>query len=375
MFSQPGGCALAVVAVQRLLIVGLGIAEELLGPGQVLRRRADQPVEVVVTDLVAEVAEQRAVRLVHRDAQLLAVHVVTLGKIQGDHAVFVAGEHLLELAGQQVERQPVLRVHVAADDRQLEVDAVRRPAAAWPSRRPRTRPSPRCRRRWAGCGSARTTCTAPADRLHLDQPIAFGDMQIRAQLVLGWRRRHRRARCPRPMRSPASAISSRENPSRLPHDRHTEFSNARCWPQLGQMKSRMQHSPFEGRYVDRDVDHAAFRVRVDDAAQRRHVRIVSTPSDDDVTLVDHLIVGRVQARATGSAASTPTPTRGWRRCRPFVPCPAAGRWPDSRTRNWRPGRWRAGRRSPAGRSPDTRPPAPRDLARPESTPSWSPSDR
>ena len=73
-------------------------------------------------DLVAEVAEQRAVRLVHRHPQLLAVHVVALGQVQGDDAVVVAGDHLLELAGQQVERQPVLRVLVAADDRQPQLD-------------------------------------------------------------------------------------------------------------------------------------------------------------------------------------------------------------------------------------------------------------
>ena len=72
-------------------------------------------------DLVAEVPEQRAVGLVHRDPQLLAVHVVTLGQIQCDDAVVVAGDDPLQLAGQQVERQPVLRVLVAANDRQLQV--------------------------------------------------------------------------------------------------------------------------------------------------------------------------------------------------------------------------------------------------------------
>ena len=66
----------------------------------------DQTVVVIMADLVAEMSEQRAVRLVHRDAQLFAVHVVALGEIQCDHAVFLTGEHLLELAGEQVERQP-----------------------------------------------------------------------------------------------------------------------------------------------------------------------------------------------------------------------------------------------------------------------------
>ena len=48
-------------------------------------------------DLMAEVAEQRPVGLLHRDPQLLSVHVVTLGEVQRDHAVLMAGEHLLEL--------------------------------------------------------------------------------------------------------------------------------------------------------------------------------------------------------------------------------------------------------------------------------------
>ena len=66
--------------------------------------------EVVVADLVPEVAEQGAVRLVHRDPQLLPVHVVALGQVQGDHAVVVPGHDLLVLAGQQVEAEPALRV-------------------------------------------------------------------------------------------------------------------------------------------------------------------------------------------------------------------------------------------------------------------------
>jgi len=66
-----------------------------------------------VADLVPEVPEQGAVGLVHRHPQLLAVHVVALGQVQRDHPFVVAGDHLLELAGQQVERQPV--------DRQLQL--------------------------------------------------------------------------------------------------------------------------------------------------------------------------------------------------------------------------------------------------------------
>jgi len=107
------------VAVQRVPVVGVGVAEQRTELRQVVPRGADQVVEVVVPDLVAQVSEQGAVRLVHRDPQLLAVHVVTLCEIQCDDAVVVAGDDFLHLAGQQVERQPVLRVLVAVNDRQL----------------------------------------------------------------------------------------------------------------------------------------------------------------------------------------------------------------------------------------------------------------
>ena len=46
-----------------------------------------------------------------------------------------------------------------------------------------------------------------------------------------------------------------ENPSALPQDRQTEFSNARCCPQLGQRKSRTG-PPFEWRQVRCGVVHA-----------------------------------------------------------------------------------------------------------------------
>ena len=71
-------------------------------------------------DLVPEMPEQRAIGLVHRHPQLLAMHVVALGEVDRDHPVVVAGHHLLLLAGQQVEREAVVVVLVAPDDRQLE---------------------------------------------------------------------------------------------------------------------------------------------------------------------------------------------------------------------------------------------------------------
>jgi hypothetical protein len=43
-----------------------------------------------VADLVAKVAEQRAVRLAHLHPNLLPKRIVRLGDVDGDHAVVVA---------------------------------------------------------------------------------------------------------------------------------------------------------------------------------------------------------------------------------------------------------------------------------------------
>ena len=63
------------------MVVGIGVAEQFPEPLLVVVRRVDQPEVVIVPDLVAEMPQQRAVGLVHRHPQLLAVHVVALGEV------------------------------------------------------------------------------------------------------------------------------------------------------------------------------------------------------------------------------------------------------------------------------------------------------
>ena len=173
--------------VQRRLIVGVGVAEQRTKPRQIVLRGADKTVEVVVPDLVAQMPQQGAVGLVHRDPQLLAVHVVALGQIQCDDAVVVAGDDPLQLAGQQVERQPVLRVLVAANDRQLQVNEFdHQPPLGLLGG------GERGQRR--GVGVVGAGAGQPARRaqvgdraragVHRDQPIAFGHMKIGTQLIL-----------------------------------------------------------------------------------------------------------------------------------------------------------------------------------------------
>src|ERR1700683_3060120 len=113
-----------------------------------------------------------------------------------------------------------------------------------------------------------------------------------------------------PVVSTSRAISSRENPSGLPQFRHAEFSNVSRWPQLGQWKSRIQFVTFVGHHVDCDVDLALLGIRVDDAAQRRHVGVVAPPPDDDVALVDHLVVGGINTEPLELAGRLWRPHRG-----------------------------------------------------------------
>ena len=115
-----GGGTLAVVPVHRRLIVRLRVAEQTPERLESLGEPRHQTVVVVMADLVAEVAEQRAVRLVHRHPQLLPMNVVAFGEVDGDDAVVMTGDHLLGGAGQQVERQTVFGILLPGDHRQMQ---------------------------------------------------------------------------------------------------------------------------------------------------------------------------------------------------------------------------------------------------------------
>ncbi len=67
--------------------------------------------------------------------------------------------------------------------------------------------------------------------IHLDQPIAFGHMEIGTQLIL--------AGVDRAAELAVKRHVVQGEPQRAAADRQTEFSNARCCPQLGQRESLM----------------------------------------------------------------------------------------------------------------------------------------
>ena len=106
VLGRPG----LVVAVQRRLVVLALVAEQRPHPLAVDREH----LEVEVPDLVAHVAEQRAVGLGHLLAHLGPVRVDGLGQVERHEPVGVAGGDRLEAAGEQVEAQ-LLR------DRQAEL--------------------------------------------------------------------------------------------------------------------------------------------------------------------------------------------------------------------------------------------------------------
>ncbi len=83
------------MAPQRLVIVGALVAEKLMEALKAAGIVADQPIPVVVAELVAEMAEQRAVVLAHLGTHLLAFGGIGLGDVERDQAVVVAGQHML----------------------------------------------------------------------------------------------------------------------------------------------------------------------------------------------------------------------------------------------------------------------------------------
>ncbi|KAF1057161.1 MAG: hypothetical protein GAK39_06368 [Variovorax sp.] len=121
-----GRRALVVVLLQRGAVVGALVAEqraEVLEPG----RGPHQQVPVVVADLVAEVAHQRAVGLAHLGADALAHRVLGLLGIEGDDAGVVAGHHVRAArhVAQEVEGQAMHRIGMAAHHRQPQREQLR----------------------------------------------------------------------------------------------------------------------------------------------------------------------------------------------------------------------------------------------------------
>ncbi len=86
-----------------------------------------------MSDLMAKMAQERAVRLVQVEPPPLSLHVIGLGHIEGDHAVRVSGEDRRGIGvfgiGQKLIGQSVLRVVNLVLDRATELKQVCKRAA------------------------------------------------------------------------------------------------------------------------------------------------------------------------------------------------------------------------------------------------------
>ena len=79
----------------------------------------------MMADLVAEMAQQRAVRLVHAGAPIFALGIVGFAQGNGDDAVVVAGHHPLAglgIVGEEAEGKAMLAVLVTCVQRQVQPD-------------------------------------------------------------------------------------------------------------------------------------------------------------------------------------------------------------------------------------------------------------
>src|SRR4051812_20374141 len=82
--------AVVIVVLQRLAVIRLLVAEYVAEFADE-RRVRDQPVPIVVRDLVPEVPEQGPVWLAHLAPRAFAFGIVGFREIDGDEAIVVAG--------------------------------------------------------------------------------------------------------------------------------------------------------------------------------------------------------------------------------------------------------------------------------------------
>ena len=132
-----------------------------------------------MADLVAEVAEHRAVRLAEPHPQRFAVGVQRLDEVDGDDAVGVADRHLLALAvaRQQIERQAAVAAPERVD-RQADVAQLVRPADATPAP---SAPASRAPMVSSASGSRRINESRQAPTALVRVVLLLGDQPVAAQ--------------------------------------------------------------------------------------------------------------------------------------------------------------------------------------------------
>ena len=113
--------ALLVVTLHGLVVV-LAVVTEQLAERLEGTAIPDQPVPVVVADLVTQMAEHRAIGLAHLLAHVLAERGIRLGDVQRDDAFVVPGHDGLAVrALQEMKCHALARPFLARRQRQLEL--------------------------------------------------------------------------------------------------------------------------------------------------------------------------------------------------------------------------------------------------------------
>jgi len=112
------------MALQGLAVIGRIVAEDSTACVE-LAARADQHIPEIMSDLVAEMPEQRPIGLAHLQPAPLALDAVGFGKRDRDQAVVMAGHDPLSavrIVGEEVEDQAVLGIVLPVLERQLPAD-------------------------------------------------------------------------------------------------------------------------------------------------------------------------------------------------------------------------------------------------------------
>src|SRR5450631_955626 len=86
------GRTLGVMPVKRLLIVGTLVPED-FAEGIQLAAVGDQPIPEIVSYLMTEMSQKRAIGFFLERALLLAMHIVRLGNVDGNQSIVVPGQH------------------------------------------------------------------------------------------------------------------------------------------------------------------------------------------------------------------------------------------------------------------------------------------
>src|ERR1019366_5538074 len=91
-FLGPVRIRACAIIILKSLIVVCAFVTKAFAESVYPRGFLDEDVPIVMSDLVAEMAKERAVGFMHRDPGALALDIIRFGDVHGDHTILVTGE-------------------------------------------------------------------------------------------------------------------------------------------------------------------------------------------------------------------------------------------------------------------------------------------